>query len=126
MNILAIDYGSKNIGLAWVQTGINVVLPFGVIVEKNEEAKVKKLKEIIKKEGIDLLVVGLPLGLNGAENDNTKKIRSFAEKAGKETGVPVKFENEIFTSRQADRVGKGVSRDEKSAMIILQSYLDRK
>lgn len=126
MNILAIDYGSKNIGLAWVQTGLNVVLPFGVIVEKNEEAKIKKLKEIIKKEGIDLLVAGLPFGLNGAENDNTKKIRSFAEKAGKEAEVPVEFENEIFTSRQADRAGEGVSRDEKSAMIILQSYLDRK
>lgn len=126
MNILAIDYGSKNIGLAWCQKELKVVLPFGCIAGKGEGGNGKELIELIEKEKIDKVVVGLPVGLGGGENENTKKIRKFVSELKKEIDVPVDFIDERFTSAQADRMGGEASRDEKAAMIILQSYLDIK
>lgn len=122
MNILGIDYGSKNIGLAWVQTGLAVVLPYGIIKDKN----LAELAELIKKEKIDKVVVGLPFGLEKKENENTKKIRKFADDLKDTIGIPIEFEDERFSSQAADRMGGGgASRDEKAAMIILQSYIAR-
>ena len=122
MNLLAIDYGDKRIGLAWAQTGLDVILPYGLI-----EGGVKELTSLIKKEHIDKLVIGLPIGLESQEeNMNTKKVRKFADKLKKETNLPIEFVDERFSSAQADSMGGETSRDEKSAMVILQSYLDRR
>lgn len=124
MNILAIDYGSKNIGLAWCQKELGVVLPFGRILTHDPDS-MTQLGDLILKEKVDKVIVGLPVGLDGKENENTKKIREFASELKKETGIPADFVDERFTSAQADSMGGTVSRDEKSAMIILQSYLDK-
>ena len=120
MNILAIDYGDKRIGLAWMQTGLDVILPYGLI-----EGGIKELVILIKKEHIDKLVIGLPIGLESQENMNTKKVRKFADKLKKETNLPIEFVDERFSSAQADNMGGETSRDEKAAMVILQSYLDK-
>ena len=120
MNTLGIDYGKKRIGLAWVQSGLDVVLPYGVIKGEMEE-----LVNFIKKEKIDKLVMGMPIGLDGKENQNTKRVRTFAENLEYKTGLKVEFIDERYTSAEADNMGGEVSRDEKAAMIILQNYLDR-
>ncbi|MDP2692462.1 MAG: Holliday junction resolvase RuvX [bacterium] len=119
MNILGIDYGKKRIGLAWVQVGLDVVLPYGIV------GNIDELVELIKREGINKLVVGMPIGLDGNENDNTARVRKFAEELINKTKLPLEFVDERFSSRQADSMGGDVSRDEKSAMVILQSYLDK-
>ena len=125
MNLLAVDYGKKNIGLAWTDTAIGVVLPFGVIANKESIIKNQELIELIKKERVEKIILGLPLGLDGEENENTKKVRTFGDELKKETGLSVEFIDERFTSRLADAMGGGATRDEKAAMGILQSYLDR-
>lgn len=118
MNLLGIDYGKKRIGLAWAQVGLDVVLPYGIVNNFDE------LTSLIKKEGIDKLVVGMPLGLDAKENENTKRVKEFAEDLKEKTNLPVEFVDERFSSHQADSMGGDVSRDEKAAMVILQSYLD--
>lgn len=119
MNILGIDYGTKHIGLAWIQEGLDLVLPYGV-VSKDE------LPELIKEERIGKVVIGLPFGLeDGAENQNTDRIRMFGDWLVGKTGVHVEYIDERMSSQQADRSGGDVSRDEKAAMVILQSYLDQ-
>jgi putative Holliday junction resolvase len=120
MNILAIDYGKKRIGLAWCQKELGVVLPYGVIEGKEE------LVELIKTEKIDKLIVGLPLGLDGKENENTKRVREFASEIEKTAMVSVEFVDERFSSHQADRMGGEASRDEKAAMILLEAWLEKK
>jgi putative Holliday junction resolvase len=122
MNILGIDYGRKNIGLAWVDTELGVVLPMG----KVECGKWKAdLVNLIKQEKADKLVVGLPIGLDGKENENTENVKRFVEELKKEISISVEFVDERFSSRQADAMGGTVSRDEKAAMVILQSYLEQ-
>ncbi|MEK7084316.1 MAG: Holliday junction resolvase RuvX [Patescibacteria group bacterium] len=116
MNILGIDFGTKRIGLAWMQKGLDVILPYGVVTGE-------ELPAFVKKEKIDLLVVGLPLGAEGEENPNTKRVRAFAENLKKETGLPVEFVDERYTTHEANTMGGGASLDEKAAMLILESYL---
>lgn len=129
MNILGIDYGTKRIGLAWMQTGIDVVLPFGRI--QNLEPCLPagrfgilntQLIDVIKKEKVDRVVVGLPLGLDGKENENTARVRKFGDALARETGIAVEYHDERFTTREAAREEGGVSPDEAAAMLILESY----
>lgn len=123
MNILAIDFGTKNIGLAWCDTGIGVVLPFGVL--QVTSYKLQNLSELIIKEHIDKVVIGLPLGLDGKEYPATARARAFGEELRNKVSASVEYYDERFSSQAADRMGGGVSRDERSAMVILQSYLDK-
>lgn len=124
MNILGIDFGTKNIGLAWVDTGFGAVLPYGLINEVKGKTKAGQLADLIKEERIEKVVIGLPVSLKGGEeNKNTERIRAFAEELRGAVNVPVEFMNEMFSSQQADRMGGDASRDEKSAMIILEDYL---
>ena len=127
MNILGVDFGTKNIGLAWVDTGFGAVLPYGLIKDEKGKTKVAQLTELIKKERIEKVVIGLPMNLRSGdkENKNTERIRTFAEEIKGLVNVPIEFMNEMFTSQQADRMGGDVSRDEKSAMIILEDWLAR-
>jgi putative Holliday junction resolvase len=118
MNILSIDYGEKRIGLAWVDTGIGVVLPFGLALNEAE------LIKIIQEEKPDKLIIGLPLSLQNQETKHTEEIRKFADKLTSQIDVPIEFFDERFTSQQADAMGGSVSRDEKSAMAILEGYLE--
>lgn len=120
MRILAVDYGTKNIGLAWTDTTLGVILPYGVV--KN----ITELIKLIKSEATDQIVVGFPVSLNGQEGKNTQRVKEFIFKLQKQINVPVKIYDERFSSQAADAMGEGVTRDEKSAMVILDGYLTRR
>lgn len=126
MNILGVDWGKKRIGLAWVQSGLDVVLPFGVI-DASKKDPIVEIETIVREEGIELVVIGLPKALSGEEGDNALSVRAVGEKIAQKTGVKVQFLDERFSSQAADRFGAdGASRDEKAAMIIVQAFLDQK
>jgi len=121
MNILAVDYGTKRIGLAKWSSDVDVILP------ANNVSSAEELIDVIKQGNIDKLVVGLPISLDGNEkNDNINRVKKFVSEIKSEVEIDVEFSDERFSSQQADRMGGGVTRDEKSAMVILQSYLDSK
>ncbi len=125
MNLLGIDYGQKRIGLAWVQEGLDVVLPFGTIQKETKEAQLTALGDIIQKEKIDRVVFGLPLNEEGEEAPNTKRVREFAAALAEKIQVDIVFEDERYTSHEADEMGGNASRDEKAAMLILSSFLNK-
>ncbi len=133
MNILAIDYGKKRLGLAWCDTAIGVVLPYGVIETRPTSpmgevfgGQALDLADLIKKERVEKVIMGLPLGLDGKENANTKIVREFAEALKTQIDIPIDFIDERFSSAQADRMTGGeASRDEKAAMVILQTYFEK-
>lgn len=127
MNILSLDFGTKRIGMAWMQEGLDVVLPFGVIMDTREKTRAEQVVDVIREERIDLLVVGLPVGVEGPkENANTARVRAFVEELKKDISIPVVFVDEAFTSAEADEMGGDASRDEKAAMLILQDYISLK
>lgn len=123
MNILAIDYGQKITGLAWMQEGLDVVLPFGVIENKKGVDFVSEIKKLVEEEGIHKIVVGLPLTLDsGEENAHTKRIRKVVEELKEKIKLPVVLVDERLSSSEADDMGGDASRDEKAAMVILMNY----
>jgi putative Holliday junction resolvase len=127
MNILALDFGTKHIGMAWADTKlIGVIVPFGVIEVGGKGTWPKacqELKVLLEREKIDQMIMGLPWGLQGEENNNTMRIREFVKLLQGSTTVPIEFYDERFSSQAADRMEGGVSRDEKSAIVILEGYL---
>ena len=122
-NILAVDFGKKRIGLAWLQPGIDVILPYGIIDGKDESEKLKKLVDLIKSESITDVIMGWPLSENGDENEATARVKAFAEKIQAKSGVSIEYIDERHTSKAADQIDGDASRDEKAAMVILDTYV---
>ena len=125
MRYLGIDYGAKRIGIAVSDDEGRIAFPMGVIMNRGKSA-LKKIIERAKKEQAQIIVVGLPMGLDGKETEQTKTIKLFTATLAQAIEIPVEMENEMFTSRMAVGSGmKGDHVDAASAAIILQSYLDK-
>lgn len=123
MNILAIDFGTKNLGLAWVGSGVDVVLPYGCVEAKNWKTELPKL---IREERIDMVLVGIPYGPDGEETKNSERVRLFIRELGTLVDVSIETIDESFTTREAQSMEGDASLDEKSAMLILSEYLNLK
>lgn len=125
MNILGVDYGKKRIGLAWLQIGLDIILPYGLVQEKTRELQLSKLAKIIKEENIDKIVFGFPLTLEDmTENQNTDRIKKFAKDLHLLTKKEFEFVDERLTTAEARMMDGDASLDEKSAMLILKTFLD--
>jgi len=122
--ILGIDYGTKNIGLAISDFGQKQAFVYDTL--KMSGKAWEELMEICEKEKIDKIVVGLPISLNGEYTQKTEEVVYFAEELENQTKLLVETQDERLSSVEADKTGSGHGRDEESARIILQSYLDRK
>lgn len=120
MNILGVDYGQKRVGLAWVQEGLDVVLPYGVI---QHDMWKEELTKLIQEERIQKVVIGNPLSMIGESTENTKRVQAFADELEALVDIDIEFYDERFSSQQADSMGGDATRDEKAAMVILQGYL---
>lgn len=141
MKYLGVDYGSKRIGLAISDSGGKTATSYGIL--ENNADFMTLFEEIIKKEGIQVLVVGKSQDLNGKPNTIQKHIDIFIEKCEEVFQIPVHSHIEVFSSMQAKwGVSKPVRRVTKSnriqmntktpkhidagaAVVVLQNYLDK-
>ncbi len=123
MKILGIDYGLKWIGIAITDSENKMAFPHETL--ENNYRLFSRLNEIIKKEDIYKIVIGLPLNKKMKPTNQTAEIENWAEKLIKEVDLPIEFENEILTTKAADKSGAKNSHS-AAATILLQSYLDRK
>lgn len=125
MNILGVDFGTSKMGLAWVDTDLGVILPYGMIMARNADERLQKILKFLKTEKIDKIVFGLPLTLEDmSENQNTARIRKFAEDIKKNISIEIDFADERLTTSEARQMGGEATLDEKSAMLILETYLE--
>jgi putative Holliday junction resolvase len=124
--LLAIDYGEKKIGLAIGDSETKIASPFRILV--NNKELMDKLKEICRKEEIDKIVIGLPVGLKGTNTEQTKLVLNFIEKVKKSLGLEVIEQDEKFSSMYAQKLLRETKAkhldDDVAAMIVLQSHLD--
>ena len=125
MRYFGIDYGLKRIGIAISDDEGRMAFPAGVIPNRGGNMARREIVRRIKKENIGSVVVGLPVGLDGKETEQTKTTRLFIVGLKKLIKIPVETENEMLTSRMATASGMTDHHiDASSAAIILQSYLD--
>lgn len=134
MRILALDVGTKNIGLALSD-------PFGITAQPletvrrrgDDAADVDAILKVIDEQQVETLVVGYPRNMNGTEGPSCVMAKEFAAKVTQGRDVPVVFWDERLTSKFAEdtMVAADVSRkkrrksiDALAAVLILQNYLD--
>lgn len=133
---MALDVGDVRIGIAVSDLMGIIANPLETYTRRGDaERDAKYIADLAKSHEVELFVSGLPLGLNGLENEQTAKTRAFIQQLQKQTDVPVKFMDERFTTLSAERVliEGNVRRenrkkviDKVAATIILQNYLDSK
>ncbi len=133
--ILAVDYGSKRIGIA-VTDPMQIIANPLTTVKRNDIFSF--LEEYFHKEKVDVLVLGHPKRADDSDSEIFTEIRAFATAVSrKHPGIKVEFEDERYTSSMALKAmidagaGKKQRRNKEtidmvSAAIILQSYLQRK
>lgn len=127
MRYLGIDYGLKRVGIAVSDDRGIFAFPAGVIINRGNDTMIKEIINRVKKESIGVIVVGLPIGLDGKETGQTIATRSFIALLQKSFRIPVETENEMLTSRMAAASGMIDDHiDASSAALILQSYLDKR
>jgi len=117
--VLGIDYGSSKVGLALADLETKVAVPLEA-VEPNQLND--KISELIESEGLEKIVVGLPLNMAGKESNQTKEVKSFIAKLKAKLNIDIDVEDERLSTAQAQKSGKD---DAVAAMYILQSYVDR-
>lgn len=124
MRYLGIDYGSKRVGIAISDESGALAFPKGVF--ENTTRLVTQLAEMIKNEGVIVVVIGESKDYKGKPNLIMKKIVPFKKKLEEVTGVTTVFQSEVLTSQEASRIqGDNALNDASAAAIILQSYLDQ-
>ncbi|MFH1225882.1 MAG: Holliday junction resolvase RuvX [bacterium] len=122
MKLLGIDYGDRHLGLAIADSETKLASPWQIIGNNFIE-----LKRIITEEKIEKIVVGRPIGHRG----QLAKTKKFLELLKNNLTLPIDTEDERFSTVMANKLIKGNKKkgerdDAISAMLILQSYLDRK
>jgi putative Holliday junction resolvase len=122
---LGIDWGKKRIGLALGDSETGIATPFKVAGSINE------ILEIIKSEDINSVVVGRPISIVNHElGIMNQEYNNFIGKLKEKTNITVEFFDERLSSKAADALSGDkktkAARDAVAAMIILQSYLDKK
>jgi putative Holliday junction resolvase len=133
MRVLAIDYGSKRMGLALSDEMKMIAQPFQYLPSQPFDQFITGLKEIIRAREVELILVGMPRNLDGGYGPAALRVQEFVAVLKQAVAVPVKTWDERLTSAQANRflIQANVRRarrkekvDQTAAAILLQSYLD--
>jgi putative holliday junction resolvase len=133
MRILALDHGTKRIGIAVSDELKMIAQPLEYIPAAPFADVLARLKELLRDKEVELLLVGMPRNMDGSYGPAALKVRDFVAALNGAITVPIKTWDERLTSAQANRflIQGNVRRqkrkekvDKTAAAILLQSYLD--
>ena len=132
--LLAIDHGEKRIGLALSDPNKIISKPLKTISYSNYENLSIDLIDIINRHKIEKLIIGLPIGMHGANTLQTDKVKDFISYLENKIDIPIIMFDERLSSVSAKKslVAQGIKTgynkskiDETAAAIFLQHYLDQ-
>ena len=135
MRIMGIDFGTKRVGIAVSDELLLIAHGMTSLNRKDLKSDMEEIARLAQANGVEEIIVGLPLNMDGTYSAKTKEAIEFIDQLSKVVTVPVKTWDERLTSRQAERVllEADMSRakrkkltDKLAAQIILQSYIDSK
>jgi putative holliday junction resolvase len=133
MRILAIDHGTKRMGIAISDEMRTIAQPLEYIAAEPIDKFLGRLKEIIADKEVSLIVIGVPRNMDGTYGPAAARVQEFVTVLKEAVPVPIKSWDERLTSVQANRylIEADVRRsrrkekvDKTAAAILLQSYLD--
>ena len=133
MRILAIDHGTRRMGIAISDELKTIAQPLVYIPAEPFPDFLVRLTELLREKEADLVLIGMPRNMDGTYGPAAEKVRDFIAKLKQTITVPIKIWDERLTSAQANRVliqtqtrrdKRKEKVDQTAAAILLQSYLD--
>lgn len=134
MNAIALDIGERRVGIARSdETGI-LPVPHGVYRRRNFAEDVRALAEVCQSLRAEVLVVGLPLNMDGSEGPQVRKVKELAEAVAFAANLPLVYVDERWTTKEVERALRELGDnlraskervDALSAVLILQAWLER-
>jgi putative holliday junction resolvase len=126
VRVLALDYGSARCGCALSDPTGTLATPIDPIERPATRRGFARVTELVRDRGVERVVVGLPLGLSGADTAQTRETRAFADRLANAVAVPVEMYDERFTTAIASRSGDPrTSEDSRAAAVLLDDWLVR-
>ena len=129
--IMGIDHGAVRVGIAISDPMQIIARPYKVII--NNDDLFDEITNIIKKEKIRKIILGLPLNLDGKDTQKTREVRNFAEKLKISISIPIILWDERYTTVEANealqKMGYNIHDskdviDKVAASLILKNYLE--
>ena len=133
MRILALDHGTKRIGVAVSDELKMIATPLEYILAEPFAGFLTRLKEIIREKEVEMILIGMPRNMDGSYGPAALKVQEFVAVLKSAVAIPIKTLDERLTTVQAQRflIQGNVRRekrkekvDKTAAAILLQSYLD--
>jgi putative Holliday junction resolvase len=124
VKVMALDFGSARTGVAFSDPSGTIATPFGVVLDATGRAGRARLVDLIEREAVELVVVGMPLTMRGARGEQAKATEEFVEQLRAMTDVPVETYDERFTTDLAQRTASRAPEDALAAAHLLSSYLE--
>ena len=133
MRILALDHGTKRIGVAISDELKMIAQPLEYIPAEPFSGVLERLRTLVREKEVDQIVVGMPRNMDGSYGEAAAKVREFVTVLREAIPLPLRTWDERLTSSQANRVlvEGGVRRQDRkekvdamAAALLLQGYLD--
>ncbi len=136
MRALGIDFGERRIGLALSDPTGMIAAPLPTLKRRaGKRPPIAALAAIVEEHQVEVLIMGLPLTLEGEDSEWTRTVRRVGAALSERTGLRVHYVDERLTSVRAERAVRSLGlpkkkREDKervdaaAAVLILQSWLD--
>ena len=126
MKVLALDYGSARTGVAVSDPTGTLARPLEVVENASAPAGLKRLLELVEREEVDQIVVGLPVTLRGERGAQAEETEAFVSALRAATAVPIESFDERFTTKLAEAQPSEAPSDAVAAAHLLSTYLEWK
>jgi putative Holliday junction resolvase len=125
VKVLALDYGRARTGVAVSDPTGQVARPLCVVERAATQVGLAALAKLVRDEGVERVVVGLPLTLRGERGEQARETEQFIGELRRAIDVPVDSFDERFTTDLAEQTGGVAAPDAQAAAHLLTSYLAR-
>jgi len=126
VKVLALDYGSARTGVAVSDPTGTLARPLEVVENASAPAGLKHLADLAEREGVEQIVVGLPVTLRGERGAQAEETEAFVSALRAVTEVPIESFDERFTTKLAEAQPSEAPSDAVAAAHLLSTYLEWK
>ena len=124
MKVLALDYGSARTGVAVSDPTGTLARPLEVVENASAPAGLRHLADLVERESVERIVVGLPVTLRGERGAQAEETEAFVSALRGVTEVPIESFDERFTTKLAEAQPSEAPPDAVAAAHLLSTYLE--